>query len=104
MVASAASFEFATATRIIFGIGKLGDAGEIAASLGARALVVSSGSGRAEPLVQQLRERGLAATMLDVAGEPTISMIERGAQHARDARCDVVIAIGGGSVIDAGKA
>jgi alcohol dehydrogenase class IV len=104
MVASAASFEFATATRIIFGIGKLGDAGEIAASLGTRALVVSSGSGRAEPLVRQLRERGLATTTLDVAGEPTISMIERGTQHARDERCDVVVAIGGGSVIDAGKA
>jgi alcohol dehydrogenase class IV len=104
VVAPAVSFEFATATRIVFGIGKLHDAGEIAAGLGSHALVVSSGSGRAAPLVAQLRERGLVTTSLDVAGEPTIAMIECGATHARDQRCDLVVAIGGGSVIDAGKA
>src|SRR6185503_18847809 len=39
-----------------------------------------------------------------VIGEPTTDLVRDGTQRARGAWCDVVIAIGGGSVIDAGKA
>jgi alcohol dehydrogenase class IV len=39
-----------------------------------------------------------------VSGEPTVDLIREGARHAQAAACDVVISIGGGSVIDAGKA
>ena len=39
-----------------------------------------------------------------VPGEPTLALIRRGARDAREQRCDLVIAIGGGSVLDAGKA
>jgi alcohol dehydrogenase class IV len=39
-----------------------------------------------------------------VAGEPDVDLIARGLQVARRERCDVVVAVGGGSVIDAGKA
>ena len=60
--------------------------------------------GRAELLVQALGTRGIGATRLRVSSEPTISLVEAGVRQARDARCDVVIALGGGSVIDAGKA
>jgi alcohol dehydrogenase class IV len=41
---------------------------------------------------------------LAVAGEPTIEMVSRGNEYARAERCDLVIAMGGGSAIDAGKA
>ena len=37
-------------------------------------------------------------------GEPTVELVRQGAELARDERCDVVIAMGGGSAIDAGKA
>jgi alcohol dehydrogenase class IV len=98
------SFEFATAARIVFGAGRLREAGDIAASLGAHALVVESGSGRSAPLIALLHEHGVATTTFHARGEPTIALVAEGARVARDAACDLAISLGGGSVIDAGKA
>jgi alcohol dehydrogenase class IV len=72
--------------------------------MGSRALIVEGRSGRAERLVNQLREQRIPTTTLRVASEPTVSLIERGTAQARSDQCDVVVALGGGSVIDAGKA
>jgi alcohol dehydrogenase class IV len=98
------NFEFAAPARILFGEGRLGDVPTTASQFGSRALVVEGQSGRAESLVQRLGEKRVVATRLRVSSEPTISLVEEGVRQARDARCDVVIALGGGSVIDAGKA
>ena len=98
------NFEFAAPPRIIVGEGRVNDAAKLAASMGARALVVEGRSGRAEPLVNQLREQTIGTTTLRVASEPTVSLVEQGAALARRERCDIVVALGGGSVIDAGKA
>ena len=98
------NFEFATATRIVFGAGKLAEAGRIAGTLGKRAIIVIGKSGgaiqRAEPLLYQLDE----CATFSVAGEPTFDDVRIGAQRARDEQCDFVISFGGGSVIDTGKA
>ena len=104
MGAPALSFEFATAARILFGEGRVREVGALAAELGSHALLVESGSGRAEPVVAVLHEHGVATTRLQVTGEPTTTMVEQGAERARRDGCDVVIAFGGGSAIDAGKA
>jgi alcohol dehydrogenase class IV len=103
-LSAAPSFEFATASRIVFGAGRVREVGAIAAGLGAHALLVSSGSGRSSGLVELLHEDGIATTPFDVRGEPTIALVEQGSTLARDTACDLVISIGGGSVIDAGKA
>jgi alcohol dehydrogenase class IV len=102
--APAIGFEFAAPTRILFGEGRLREAGALATALGARALVVEGSGGRAGPLRDLLRASGVAATELRVSGEPTAALVERGAAHARSEGCDLVVALGGGSVIDAGKA
>ena len=98
------NFEFAAPTRILFGEGRLSEAAKLVSSMGSRVLVVQGQSGRAESLVSQLREQRIAATTIRVASEPTVSLAEQGVAQARAERCDVVVAFGGGSVIDTGKA
>ena len=93
-------FEFATATRIVFGEGTAATLPDLARTFGARPLVVTGASPeRAAGLVA-----ALSALSCAVPGEPAVELVREGAQLAKDAGCDVVIAIGGGSVIDAGKA
>jgi alcohol dehydrogenase class IV len=98
------NFEFATATRILFGEGRLADAAKLAADVGSRAFIVDGQSGRAGALVSQLRALGVAPTTFRVASEPTVSLVEQAAAEARREQCVVVVALGGGSVIDTGKA
>jgi len=99
------AFEFATATRILFGEGVMPQAASAAGQMGARVLLVTGTSGeRAAPLAAKLESIGPAVIPFRVAGEPTIDLIRHGSEFARDERCDVVIALGGGSAIDAGKA
>ncbi len=98
-------FEFATAQRVVFGPGTLSQAGSIAASFGRRALVVMGSSpARAQALIDQLRANNIAIETMQVSGEPTMALAGHGAQLAREAGCDLVIGIGGGSAIDCGKA
>ena len=52
----------------------------------------------------EINATGAHSSILAVAGEPTVELIAQGLQQARAEKCDVVIAICGGSVIDAGKA
>ncbi len=98
-------FEFATATRIIFGAGALREIGPMAATLGRRALVVTGrGIERATPLLDLLAEAGVQTALFSVAGEPTTDVARQGVERAREAGCDVVIGFGGGSALDTGKA
>jgi alcohol dehydrogenase class IV len=93
-------FEFATATRIIFGEGASATLPELVRTFGNHPLVVTGATpGRASALVSTL-----SAEVFSVPGEPTVDLVREGAQRAKQAGCDVVIAIGGGSAIDAGKA
>ena len=89
-------FEFATATRIVFGEGALGEVPAAAQAMGTRALVVTGRSRERAPLP--------AAATFAVEGEPTVGVVRRGVEVAREAGADLVIALGGGSAIDAGKA
>jgi alcohol dehydrogenase class IV len=99
------NFEFATATRIVFGNGKLRELGSLVSGLGQRALLVTGKDpSRAAVAGELLKAAGVSATLFSVPGEPTTSLVEQGMAAARAAGCDFVICIGGGSVIDAGKA
>jgi len=99
------NFEFATATRIIFGDNTLQEVAPLAAEWGRRALVVTgSSSKRAEPLLKQLKKHSVETSLFPVSSEPTTAIVEQGIQWARQSRSDLVIAIGGGSVLDTGKA
>ncbi len=98
-------FEFATASRIIFGAGTLGEVAPLAHDIGTHAFVVlGSDTTRAEPLLEALEAQKIETASFAVSGEPTIALVQEGARRARGAGCDLVIAFGGGSVLDAGKA
>jgi alcohol dehydrogenase class IV len=98
-------FELATADRVVFGPGALAELGEVASGLGRRALLVT---GRAPERAAAARERiagaGLSVDAFGVASEPTLDDVRRGVEAGRAAGADVVVACGGGSAIDGGKA
>lgn len=98
-------FEFATAARIIFGPGVLNEVGPLAPTYGKQALLVSGGHPeRAQPLVDLLQLNGVTVTTFSIRDEPSVELVQQGVEKAQQAQCDLVIAIGGGSVLDAGKA
>jgi alcohol dehydrogenase class IV len=98
-------FEFATASRIIFGAGTLREIGPITAEMGRRAFVVTGrDTARVKPLTDLLSEQGIQADVFAVTGEPTTGIVQKGTEHARESGCDMVLGCGGGGVLDAGKA
>jgi alcohol dehydrogenase class IV len=97
-------FEFTTANRIIFGRNALSEVAPIAADWGCRALLITGRNDeRASGLKEALVKQGMAVTACPVCGEPTLSAMRESVKIGREDSCDVVIGMGGGSVIDAGK-
>jgi alcohol dehydrogenase class IV len=98
-------FELATAGRILFGDGVFDQVGVLAAELGKRVLLVGGGTPqRIEPLLTLLAGEGLPVRTVSIDGEPTVESALEGAEQARSFGADLVIGMGGGSVIDAAKA
>jgi len=99
-------FEFATAGRIIFGPGTLGEIGRTLREQRTRRLLVVHGANaeRVQGVVDFAREAGVECTHFSVPHEPTTDLVVEGVRLAREAGCDGVIGFGGGSVIDAAKA
>lgn len=94
-------FEFATATRIIFGSGTIQEVAPRAAEIGHYAFVVTGRSlERAARLLEHLKKQGMEFIPFKVSAEPTTTIALAGVQLARQAGCDMVIGIGGGSVLD----
>ncbi len=99
------NFEFATATRIIFGAGAFQQVGVLAAQMGWHALVVISDDlARAQPLLEKLAAAEVIPTLFMIRGEPTVEVVQKGVELARMNQCDLVLGFGGGSALDTGKA
>ncbi len=99
------NFEFSTADRIIFGKGERFQAVEIVRELGNNLLVVTgSNPHRADWLFRRLDSAGLHYHNASVTGEPDIDTISQITAQARLKKSNVLIAHGGGSVIDTAKA
>jgi alcohol dehydrogenase class IV len=98
-------FDFSTSNRILFGPGTLKEIGPIAKSMGSHALLVQPQLGLDDtPLPELLAQAGVRTTPFHVSGEPVIGLVQSAIATARAAGCDFVIAMGGGSAIDTGKA
>lgn len=98
-------FEFATATRIVFGLGAIAEAAPAAARFGTRVLLVrGQHPARTSLLANALRDAGLAVLEESVAAEPTIDWLRAGTARLRPEGVQALLACGGGSVLDGGKA
>ncbi|MCL4498911.1 MAG: iron-containing alcohol dehydrogenase [Chloroflexi bacterium] len=113
-----ATFDFRIPSLLVVGAGASQRAGVEARRLaqegagpggGGRALLVTDQNlvrlGHVEPVVASLREQGLEVTLFsEVNTEPTTEHVERGLAVLRREGCNVVMALGGGAPMDAGKA
>jgi alcohol dehydrogenase class IV len=98
-------FEFATATRIVFGSGRVHEAISAAISFGRRALVVGGSTPeRLDSFIRELRAQNVECELFSIPGEPTIRRISEGVRFAKNAGCELVIGCGGGSALDGAKA
>jgi len=98
-------FEFATATRIVFGEGSFKRIGSLTAEMGSRAFVACGlDLKRGEAIREALFAVNMGSVLFSVQGEPTKELVSNGTEVARQTGCDVVIGLGGGSALDCGKA
>jgi alcohol dehydrogenase class IV len=102
-------FAFETARKVICEDGAADRLGDIAASLGARRvlLVTDRGvaqAGLADAALKSLEAAGLsAAVFADVLADPPEAAVDAAVRAARDTDADLVVGFGGGSSLDTAK-
>ena len=98
-------FQFMTSTRIIFGEGALQSSLSVINQYGYSVLLVTGkNTDRASPILHYIKQQNMRYQHVAISGEPNITMIEETALVGRKFKPDMVIAMGGGSVLDMGKA
>lgn len=99
------SFSILQPPRILFGRGEAARAPAIVARFGARVLIVHGANpARADWLVQALTMQGCTPFCVACPGEPLLPDLEAALDQARGFGPQVVVSLGGGAVIDLGKA
>lgn len=103
-------FAYYLPVNIAFGSGKVDQVGELTKPYGKKALIVTGRSsakksGLYDRVVASLEKEGISHVLFDeVTQNPLTTTAEKGAAQAKEQSCDVVVAIGGGSVMDCAKA
>jgi alcohol dehydrogenase class IV len=98
-------FEFVTASRIIFGVGKLNTIGSLIKEFGNTALIISGApQGILDKLLKLLDINQANYSIKVIDYEPTVDVIRQVVEHARQRPLHLLIGIGGGSAIDTAKA
>lgn len=110
------SFQFWVPTTALFGAGKLNELhSQINTPMGMvhgkkAFVVISNGkstraNGYLDRLENELRQAGVETVIFDkVPANPTKPVVEEGGRMAKENGCDFIVALGGGSVLDAAKA
>lgn len=99
------SFSFSTSSSIQFGNGISKSLSDFLPQSTNRVFVVTGATPeRHQSLIDKLEVEGFKTCLFRVPGEPTIELISKALESAAEFKPDIVIGIGGGSAIDAGKA
>lgn len=99
------SFQFATSTQIIFENGSFKKVPNLIKKLGNNVLIVAGKNTiLANQLSDWLNQINFESEIFSVYSEPTTFDIEKGTKLAREKGCNVILGVGGGSVIDTAKA
>lgn len=97
--------EFYLPTKIVLGEGSIQKLGEIVREYGMKALVFGSSSERfKEILSDQLGKLNISYHYFAVKGEPTVELVQQAVEYGKSRQVEVIIGIGGGSVLDTAKA
>lgn len=106
MTRSVLPFEFATAQQIVFGRGAIAQLPALAARYGLTRLLVVTGAtpARHQAHLEPLRQAGIFCSTFALSEEPSLSLLHLALEQAEDFSADGVVALGGGSVLDLGKA
>lgn len=91
-------FNFSTASRIVFGPGTAQELPDRITELGSTPFVLTGSSPQ-----RYARVLGPYTSSFQVTGEPTVEVVRQALAAAREQKADVVVSVGGGSVIDTGK-
>lgn len=103
------SFSIARIPQLHFGPGKISALSSIIKSYGQKVLLVTGtnsflSSKYGVALIEELETKGFDVAQYSVSMEPTPSLVDEAVRRNASFHYDVVVAIGGGSVLDAGKA
>ena len=104
------SYQFFTPTRVLFGVGTLGQLHEQTMPGKKALLIISNGksaieNGYLSRTDAELQKAGVEWVIFNqVEANPLKSTVMAGANVARENECDFIVALGGGSVMDASKA
>ena len=102
-------FAFYLPTKVHFGQGKVKKVGKIAKKYGEKALVVTGRTsarklGFLELIEKELKKEGVKFSFFEkIEPNPSIDTVKKGAEFFKQERCDMIIALGGGSSLDAAK-
>jgi alcohol dehydrogenase class IV len=89
----------------LVGEGKALEAGRLAKEFGDPVLVIcGSSTSRIGFLLDMISASGVKTYIYSVGIEPTVELVRHGVEFGKKRECQVVIAVGGGSVLDAAKA
>ncbi len=95
--------------RVVFGAGTFRELPSLSSGYGRRALLVTGSatlcrSGRLDELLSLMSAKGIECESMEVSREPSPELVDHAVRRYRPDAIAVVVAVGGGSVIDAGKA
>ncbi len=103
-------FNYNLPVNLVFGRGRVSELGTISVAYGKKALIVTGTgstkkSGLLDRAVEYLKESGVDSVIFDkVSQNPLTTTAVEAAELAKKEKCDIVIALGGGSIMDCAKA